>query len=133
MTFRDRAFSRSQRTGDRAPVFAVGQRAFVSGAGTADGSVVLTDGASTVAVGRLNDGTEVEITEWVPRGPATRYRVRSKERALVGWLAVSSLRSTPSSAPTPSTTAPVYVPVEARRSRPVASGRGGASLAKRKR
>ncbi|MBI2964379.1 MAG: hypothetical protein HYY35_11545 [Deltaproteobacteria bacterium] len=132
MTFRDRPLPRSQRAGDRAPVFAVGQRAYVSGAGSADGSVVLTDGASTMAVGRLNDGAEVEITEWVPRGPATRYRVRSKERALVGWLAVSSLRSTPASVPTPSTAAPVYVPVEARRSQAPSSG-GGASLARRKR
>lgn len=142
MPFQHGPFSRSQpvraqspRGNEKAPVFAVGQRAFVSGVTTERGSVVLTDASSTTAVGRLDDGAEVEITEWVPRGPATRYRVRSKAGDIVGWLAATSLRSAPASGPTPSAPAPTYVPIEAPKTSPGRSpaGLGSSARGKRKR
>jgi len=141
MAFHNGPFSRSQpvrpypaRGGEKAPVFAVGQRAFVDGVKAGNGSVLLMDAASTTAVGSLEDGTEVEITEWVPRGPATRYRVRSKAGGIVGWVAATSLRSTHGNDPVPSALAPVYVPVEAPQASPGQSAAGrSAQGGKRKR
>ena len=86
---------RARHTG---PVLGVGRRVFVSGPGTRP--VMLTDEKGTVSLASLGDGAEVEIQAWQPRGAGgIRYRVRSMNDGVEGWLGAASLR--PSPLPTP--------------------------------
>jgi hypothetical protein len=101
------------------PVFGVGRQAFVS---AADGSVTLLDEKAKAVVGALDDGAEVEILGWIPRGAATRYQVRSTKGLVVGWLGAAELRATRTLAVPGSPAAP-SVPVSIPLQNPAASGR----------
>ena len=73
-------------------VWAVGSRAYVHS--PANAGIVLTDEFERVASGSLDDGAEVEVRAWRPRGiPGARYHVRARDGA-EGWLGVEHLRST---------------------------------------
>ena len=73
-------------------VWAVGSRAYVHSPASA--AIVLTDEFEKVASGSLDDGAEVEVRAWRPRGvPGARYHVRARDGA-EGWLGVEHLRST---------------------------------------
>ena len=47
-----------------------------------------------MVVGMLDDGAEVEIIAWLPRGVATRYFVRAIGSEISGWLGRAQLRDT---------------------------------------
>ena len=82
----------------RAPIFAVGWRAYVASPVGAPARLALSDEAGADANGvSMADGTEVEIVAWRPRSNGTRYRVRSTRAGLEGWLAAGSLRRSVSS------------------------------------
>jgi len=86
-------------------VFAVGQRAFVHGPAVAGRLVTLTDQHGTIPQTALEDGVEVQVLAWRPRGSSgTRYRVR-EATGVDGWLAADELRTTavrpPEAAPEP--------------------------------
>jgi hypothetical protein len=77
----------------RGPVFAVGRRVSVVGSGTYSRHVALTDESSASTLANLAEGTEVEILAWRTSGlRGTRYRVRSVETGVDGWVPVASLR-----------------------------------------
>ena len=75
-------------------MFGVGRQAFVNSQGARNRPVILLDAASASTLGNMEDGTEVEILGWVPKGMATRYHVRSVKDGIDGWLGVSNLRAT---------------------------------------
>ena len=78
----------------RAPIFAVGWRAYVASPGDGPARLTSTEEAGSDAGGTsLADGTEVEILAWRPRSNGTRYRVRSTRAGLEGWIAAGALRS----------------------------------------
>jgi hypothetical protein len=112
------SFIPSQRRSRTSPpkamrrVWAVGSRAYVHSPASA--AIVLTDEFEKVASGSLDDGAEVEVRAWRPRGvPGARYHVRARDGA-EGWLGVEHLRSTPE-IPLPATarSAPVEVHADA--------------------
>ena len=73
-------------------VWAIGTWAYVHS--PANAAIVLTDEFEKVASGSLDDGAEVEVRAWRPRGvPGARYHVRARDGA-EGWLGVEQLRST---------------------------------------
>ena len=73
-------------------VWAIGSRAYVHC--PANAAIVLTDEFEKVASGALDDGAEVEVRAWRPRGvPGPRYHVRARDGA-EGWLGVEHLRPT---------------------------------------
>ena len=77
-------------------VLAVGRHVFVNGSLDPSRSVVFTDqyGKCPTTV-RLQDGAEVEVLAWRPRGSAgTRYRVRNQANGADGWLGADDLRTT---------------------------------------
>jgi hypothetical protein len=77
-------------------VLAVGRHVFVNGSLDPSRSVVFTDeyGKCPTTV-RLQDGAEVEVLAWRPRGSAgTRYRVRNQADGADGWLGADDLRTT---------------------------------------
>ena len=77
----------------RAPVFAIGRRAFVVCPGGRRARVTLTDLAGADSPLSLAADTEVDIVAWRPHGPGdTRYRVRSASDGVEGWLASGNLR-----------------------------------------
>jgi len=78
--------------GVSASVFPVGWRVRVACADGGPATVALTDEAGTDGVTSLASGSEVEILAWLPRGPGTRYRVRSTNDGLEGWLPSGNLR-----------------------------------------
>jgi hypothetical protein len=84
--------SRTRPSGATSRVWAVGSRVFVHSPASA--AIVLTDEFERVANGSLDDGAEVEVRAWRPRGvPGARYHVRARDGA-EGWLGVEHLRST---------------------------------------
>jgi hypothetical protein len=93
------------RPGDAVlPVFSVGRRVLVS---CPPGSVAtVTDENGSTAVATLDEGTEVEILAWRPRGAGgPRYRVRSTREGIEGWMSSRSLRrpaEAPAATPAPS-------------------------------
>ena len=79
----------------RVAVFAIGQRAYITGAGEGPQYATLTDDAGHTPVGSIGDGTQVAIVAWRPAsGDATRYCVRVMDSGVEGWLPVRNLRST---------------------------------------
>src|SRR5687768_13991398 len=102
MNYPTRASRRSDSNRHGGPVFAVGSRGFVNGADGKAREVTLLDDRETGIVGKLRDGTPVEILAWAPRGNATRYHVRgldAKRRPLEGWLGAACLRATEKAPP----------------------------------
>jgi hypothetical protein len=78
----------------RVAVFAIGQRAFITGAGDRPLHATLTDDAGHTPVGDIRDGAEVAILAWRPApGDATRYCVRVMDSGVEGWLPVRNLRN----------------------------------------
>jgi hypothetical protein len=71
--------------------------------------VVLTDEWNQVAGASLDDGVEVEVRAWLPRGTAgARYHVRALAGGSEGWLGAERLRATrevPKAPPPTATTA----------------------------
>ena len=86
-------FARSDRQprtwGEAGPVFGIGRQAFLNGG---DEPVPLLDEAGVNVLESFDDGTEVEIIAWQPRGVATRYCVRVTTRQTTGWVGVRQLR-----------------------------------------
>jgi len=78
----------------RTPVFAVGQRIYVTSPGDGLVRATLTDEHGKTALASLDDGAEVTVLAWRP-GVAgyTRYRVRATDTEVEGWLTVGELRS----------------------------------------
>jgi hypothetical protein len=77
-------------------VLAVGRHVFVNGPLDSSRLVLFTDqyGQCPATVG-LQDGAEVEVLAWRPRGSAgTRYRVRDQADGADGWLGADELRTT---------------------------------------
>ena len=77
------------------PVIAIGQRVFVSCAGSGDsGTLFLGDETGKKVSGQcVADGLEVEVIAWRPRGAnETRYRVRVPSTGADGWLPADNLR-----------------------------------------
>lgn len=115
---RNRPPTRPARTSG--PVYAVGQRAFVHCPTERLGAVVLSDERGNPIATGLDDGAEVEVVAWRPRGSTgTRYRVRARRDGSDGWLAADHLRTT-AAPPTPAT-----VPVDANPSLDAAGPRFG--------
>src|SRR5437867_1440186 len=82
----------------RAPIFAVGWRAYVASPVDGPARLTVSEEADADPNGiSMADGTEVEILAWRPRSNGTRYRVRSTRAGLEGWLAAGSLRRSVSS------------------------------------
>ena len=82
-------------------VWAIGSRAYVHGPAPT-GAVVLTDEFARVASMSLDDGVEVEVRAWRPRGSAgARYHVRALDPAVEGWLGAEHLRMTREVPPPP--------------------------------
>jgi hypothetical protein len=78
----------------RVAVFAIGQRAYVTGAGERPLHATLTDDTGHATVGSIGDGAEVAIVAWRPApGDATRYCVRVTDSGVEGWLPVRNLRN----------------------------------------
>jgi hypothetical protein len=93
------AFSRSSRAPKpvrpHVTVFPVGGRVYVMCAGNESARATLTDDTGTQLLATLADGTEMMILGWRPGWSGTaRYRVRSTETGLEGWLRVGNLRGT---------------------------------------
>ncbi len=101
----------------RTPVFAVGQRIYVTCPGDGLVRATLTDEGGKTALASLGDGAEVTVLAWRPSvAGTTRYRVRATATEGEGWLAVGELRSTKiaiapalGAAPQPSSPAPPRV------------------------
>jgi hypothetical protein len=87
-------FARSDRQsktwGEIGPIFGVGRQAFLNG-GSAP--VPLLDEAGVNVLESFEDGTEVEIISWQPRGVGTRYCVRPTSGQKTGWVGVAQLRA----------------------------------------
>ena len=84
--------SRTSSSRKTSRVWAIGSRAYVHC--PANVAIVLTDESERVASGSLDDGAEVEVRAWRPRGvPGAPYHVRARDGA-EGWLGVEHLRST---------------------------------------
>jgi len=92
MPFSYRSFRKTSPTRAGAFVLAVGHRVHVARSEGGPVRVALTDDAGAKPLGSLADGNQVEILAWQPRGAGTRYRVRSLDDGLEGWLAVGNLR-----------------------------------------
>ena len=76
-------------------VFAVGQRVFVHHPSDAARTVVPTNSNGIPTNTGLQDGVEVEVLAWLPRGSAgTRYRVFHRPDSVDGWLGADELRAT---------------------------------------
>ena len=76
-------------------VFAVGQRVFVNHPSDAARSVVPTNANGIPTNMGLQDGVEVEVLAWLPRGSAgARYRVFHQPDRVDGWLGADELRAT---------------------------------------
>ena len=93
-------------------VWAVGSRAYVHSPAP-QAVVVLTDEWNQVAGASLDDGVEVEVRAWLPRGTAgARYHVRALDGAGEGWLGAERLRATREvpKPPPPAAVAAVAVP-----------------------
>ena len=87
-------------------VLAVGRHVFVHGSLDPSRPVLFTDEHGTCPTSvRRQDGAEVEVLAWRPRGSAgTRYRVRDQADGADGWLMADELRTTairPPAEPTP--------------------------------
>ncbi len=97
MTFTPFYRKRPVRPSAKAPVvLAVGRHVFVNGSLDPSRPVLFTDeyGKCPTTV-RLQDGAEVEVLAWRPRGSAgTRYRVRTQADGADGWLGADELRAT---------------------------------------
>jgi hypothetical protein len=103
----------------RVPVFAVGQRVYIAGAGERSAGVILTDDGGTRSLATLDDGTEVGILAWQPGwSGTTRYEVRATDSGLEGWVPVGSLRGTQAA----TSPAPVAPPVSPVRPTPIRAG-----------
>src|SRR5688500_17308041 len=104
MNYPTRASRRPDSNRHGGPVFAVGSRGHVNAPGGRGRDVMLLDDRESTIVGKLRDGTPVEIVAWAPRGNATRYYVRgddSKKKAVEGWLGAACLRATEKPVPVP--------------------------------
>jgi hypothetical protein len=89
------SFARStvRRSSTDTVVHAVGQRVYVNRSGSGLGHVELMNDVGTTAIGRLEDGVEVMVMAWRPRGSTgTRYYVRCTGDGLEGWLGAANLR-----------------------------------------
>ena len=77
-------------------VLAVGRHVFVNGSLDPSRAVVFTDEYGKIpTTTRLQDGAEVEVLAWRPRGSAgPRYRVRNQANGADGWLGANELRTT---------------------------------------
>jgi hypothetical protein len=117
-------FPRGSANSAGGTVYGIGRQAFVDAKGRRGATVSLLDEKTTAIIGELVDGTEVEILAWVPRGAATRYRVRVTGGGVVGWLLATDLRSRVDvAAPGPHRTAWVApLPDSLRRPRTAAGG-----------
>ena len=110
----------------RTSVFAVGRRVYVACSRDLAPQVALKDDAGVVTRGggSLRDGAEVEILAWRPRGfGETRYRVRSTDTGLEGWLAGDNLRATLVAVAPPEETSPSTVAADPRRAAFADTGR----------
>lgn len=88
----NRSRARGPHAGGR--VWAVGSRAYVHSPAP-QAAVVLTDEWDRVASASLDDGVEVEVCAWLPRGTAgARYHVRALGGSGEGWLGAERLRAT---------------------------------------
>jgi len=89
------SFARStvRRSSTDTIVHAVGQRVYVNRSGRGLGYVELMNDVGTTAIGRLDDGVEVMVMAWRPRGSTgTRYYVRCTGDGREGWVRVTDLR-----------------------------------------
>jgi hypothetical protein len=109
------SFARSaiRRSSTDTIVHAVGQRVYVNRSGGGRGYVELMNDVGTTVIGRLEDGLEVMVMAWRPRGSTgTRYYVRCTGDGLEGWLGAAELRRVrtvavqPAAAGPPTKTAP---------------------------
>lgn len=90
------ARSTARRSSTDTVVHAVGQRVYVNRPASGRGYVQLMDEPGTTAIGKLEDGVEVMVVGWRPRGAnGTRYHVRCTADGLEGWLAAAELRRAP--------------------------------------
>ena len=110
MAFSRGSFRAPKRVRVQETVYAVGRRVFVACAGDQSARATLTDDTGKQSLATLSDATEVTILGWKPGwSGAARYRVRTTESGLDGWLPVGNLRGTEAaifSAPVAAPTAP---------------------------
>lgn len=100
---------RGPRDGGR--IWAVGSRIYVN-CPAPDRAIVLTDEWDRVAGTALDDGAEVEVRAWRPRGTAgARYHVRALDGAGEGWLGADRLRRTREMPAAPPPVDPTPTPV----------------------
>ena len=74
------------------PVHAAGWRVVVTCPGGGSKRVTLTDSDATTALDTVAAGVEVEILAWQPSTKGTRYRVRSTDGGVEGWIGAASLK-----------------------------------------
>jgi len=87
--------ARASRSGNDGPIHAVGWRVVVTHPGGGSKRVTLTDREATSALDTVAAGAEVEILAWHPSAKGTRYRVRSTDGGVEGWVGAASLKSRP--------------------------------------
>jgi len=87
--------ARASRSGNDGPIHAVGWRVVVTHPGGGSKRVALTDREATSALDTVAAGAEVEILAWHPSAKGTRYRVRSTDGGVEGWVGAASLKSRP--------------------------------------
>lgn len=104
-------------------MLAVGHRATIKSSGPGTKGATLTDENGTTAIMTLDEGTEVHIVAWKPRGSGgTRYRIRcGDDEAREGWVGSANLAAIPAPPPRPrvvppATAAPKAVTARPRRS-----------------
>src|SRR5213080_1685117 len=87
--------ARASRPPNDGPVHAAGWRVLVTSPGGGSKRVTLTDSDATTALATVAVGVEVEILAWHPSAKGTRYRVRSTDGGVEGWVGAASLKSRP--------------------------------------
>ena len=135
--------ARASRPPNDGPVHAAGWRVLVTSPGGGSKRVTLTDSDATTALATVAAGVEVEILAWQPSAKGTRYRVRSTDGGMEGWVGAASLKPRlrpPSSAglgaaaPSARTRMPVRGPKDApprTRTSPASAQRAATNVVKR--
>jgi len=84
--------ARASRSPNDGPVHAAGWRVLVTCPAGGSKRVTLTDSDATTALATVAVGVEVEILAWQPGAKGTRYRVRSTDGGVEGWVGAASLK-----------------------------------------
>ena len=82
----------ASRAPNDGPILAAGWRVVVTSPVAGTKRVSLTDSDATTVLATVAAGIEVEILAWQPGARGTRYRVRSTQGGVEGWVGAASLK-----------------------------------------